>query len=264
VVGLEEPASPRCATLGGFSIHAEVGVPARDYRRLEKLCRYVGRPPLASGRLSLLGDGRLLYRLKRRWRDGTTHVVFEPMELLEKLAALVPPPRIHQVRYHGILGPAARRRASIVPNPPAPRPEKTRPIKKPNRPDPAAAIVPPDTTPPGKNLAWADLIRRVFAADALTCPHCGNAMRILAAIQTPQAIRDILDHLGLPSRPPPIAPARLPREDCPELKVMKPRCGSVVPGPGAALVRSQTFFEALGRSDCRDTALESRTLRKPA
>ena len=98
--------SPRCVTVGGLSVHAEVGVPARDRRRLQRLCRYTGRPPVATQRLSRLGEGRLLYRLKRRWRDGTTHVVLEPLELLEKLAALVPPPRIHQVRYHGILGPA--------------------------------------------------------------------------------------------------------------------------------------------------------------
>jgi hypothetical protein len=56
------------------------------------LCRYVARPALASQRLSRLPDGRLLYRLKHRWRDGTTGVVFTAGELLEKLAALVPPP----------------------------------------------------------------------------------------------------------------------------------------------------------------------------
>jgi putative transposase len=108
------PSSPRCVTVGGLSVHAEVGVPARDRRRLQRLCRYAGRPPLATLRLSRIADGRLLYRLKRRWRDGTTHVVFEPQELLEKLAALVPPPRVHQVRYHGILGPAACDRATCL------------------------------------------------------------------------------------------------------------------------------------------------------
>lgn len=60
-------------------------------------------------------DGRLLYRLKHRWRDGTTHVVFEPQELVEKLAALVPPPRFHLVRYHGILGPCASGWDRVVP-----------------------------------------------------------------------------------------------------------------------------------------------------
>lgn len=92
----------RCAMIDGVSLHANVAVPRGDRRRLEKLCRYIARPPVSTERLSQLPDGRLLYRLKRKWRDGTTHVVFEPLELLEKLAAIVPPPRIHMVRYHGV------------------------------------------------------------------------------------------------------------------------------------------------------------------
>jgi hypothetical protein len=100
--------------VGGVSLHAGVAVPARDRRRLERRCRYVARPPIASERLSAQDDGRLLYRLKRRWRDGTTHFVFEPVELVERIAALIPPPRAHQVRYHGELAPAARRRARVV------------------------------------------------------------------------------------------------------------------------------------------------------
>jgi hypothetical protein len=93
-------AGPRCAAISGFSVHANVCVPAHDRMRLERLARYAGRPPVATGRLSLLPDGRLLYRLKRRWRDGTSHVIFEPLELVEKLAALVPPPRFNLVRYY--------------------------------------------------------------------------------------------------------------------------------------------------------------------
>ena len=105
----------RCASVGGVSLHANVAVPARDRRRLERLCRYVARPPVATERLSRRADGTLLYRLKHRWRDGTTHVVFTPQELLEKLAALVPPPRFHMARYHGILGPCASERDRVVP-----------------------------------------------------------------------------------------------------------------------------------------------------
>jgi len=91
---------PRCAAIAGFSVHANVCIPARDRMRLERLARYAGRPPLATERLSLLPDGRLLYRLKHRWRDGTTHVIFEPLDLVAKLAALVPPPRFNLVRYY--------------------------------------------------------------------------------------------------------------------------------------------------------------------
>jgi len=65
---------PLCTSIDRVSLHANVSVPARDRRRLEKLCRYVARPPVATQRLSQLNDGRLLYKLKHRWRDGTTHV----------------------------------------------------------------------------------------------------------------------------------------------------------------------------------------------
>ena len=106
---------PRCVRHGGMSLHADVAVPEHDRRRLERLCRYVARPPLALDRLQELPDRRLSYRLKTPWHDGTTHVVMERRELLERLAPLIPPPRAHQVRYHGILAPCASGRDRIVP-----------------------------------------------------------------------------------------------------------------------------------------------------
>jgi hypothetical protein len=105
----------RCANVAGFSLHANVAVRAQDRRGLERLCRYMGRGPLASERLTRRRDGELAYRLKRPWSNSATHVIFDPLELLEKLAALVPPPRFHMVRYHGVLAPAAKWRSQIVP-----------------------------------------------------------------------------------------------------------------------------------------------------
>ena len=65
---------PCCAEVAGVSVHANVAVPGRDRERLERLCRYVARPPVATERLSLLADGRVAYSLRHRWRDGTTHL----------------------------------------------------------------------------------------------------------------------------------------------------------------------------------------------
>jgi hypothetical protein len=185
----------RCASVGGVSLHANVAVPARDRRRLERLARYVARSPVSTQRLSRLDDGRLLYRLKHRWRDGTTHVVFEPQELLEKLAALVPPPRFHLVRYHGILGPCAGERDRVVPGGQAAvGAAPSCDVLDPSLPEAAgsgASVRGPPTTglPPDssnsepveaapapllqsspeaprsdrpRRLAWADLLRRVF------------------------------------------------------------------------------------------------------
>ncbi len=89
-------------------------------RSFERLCRYAGRPPVAMDRLSMLPDGRFKYRLKRRWRDGTTHVIFEPLELIEKLAALVPAPQLNLVRYFGVLGASSGWRPMVIPSEPTP------------------------------------------------------------------------------------------------------------------------------------------------
>ena len=67
------------------------GSPPHDRVRLEQLGRYLLRPPLAQDRVRLRADGRVLIELKTAWRDGTSHLVFDPIEFLEKLAANHPP-----------------------------------------------------------------------------------------------------------------------------------------------------------------------------
>jgi hypothetical protein len=131
-------ASPHIPQHGGMSLHADVAVPARDRRRLKRLCRYVARPPLAHDRLEVRPDGRLALRLKTRWRDGTTHILMERNELLERLVPLIPPPRAHQVRYHGVLAPCASARDRIVlgPRPPLAAAEVQAPLPE-KQPDPA-------------------------------------------------------------------------------------------------------------------------------
>jgi hypothetical protein len=200
------PAGKCCAAVAGFSVHAGVCVPARDRMRLERLARYAGRPALAAERLSLLGDGRLLYRLKRRWRDGTTHMVYEPLEMIERLAALVPPPKFNRIRYSGVLAPTATFRPMVVP-----QPEISVPLRHAGCP---AAMPKTESGKAGeqrggraRNYAWAQLMARVFELDVLACPRCGGRMRMLAAIDSPDVIRKILSCLGIPTRPPPVASA---------------------------------------------------------
>jgi hypothetical protein len=105
---------PRQAHLDGFDLHANVWVPPHDRARLEHLCRYLLRPPLAQARLRLRADGRVTVKLKGAWRDGTTHLVFEPLEFLAKLAALTPRPEVNRLLYHGVLAPHARWRPPVV------------------------------------------------------------------------------------------------------------------------------------------------------
>ena len=96
---------PRQAQLDGFDLHANVWVPPNDRARLEQLCRYLLRPPLAQDRVRLRTDGRILVQLKTVWRDGTSHFLFEPIEFLEKLAAIIPRPGVNLLLYHGVLAP---------------------------------------------------------------------------------------------------------------------------------------------------------------
>jgi hypothetical protein len=180
--------------------------------------RYCARPPVAIERLEVLPDGRVLYRLKRAWRNGTTHVVFQPHELLEKLSALIPAPRAHVVRYSGVFAPAAAWRPLVVPD--AAAASEDEPARGPDegssgRADAlvmASVAAPPETsaTPSerhGRNYTWSELMKRVWELDVLECPRCHGRMRLLAAIHQPDATRGILECLGLPSRAPPIARA---------------------------------------------------------
>jgi hypothetical protein len=178
-------------------------------RSFENLCRYFGRPAVATERLSILPDGRVSYRLRHKWRDGTTHVLFEPLELVEKLAALVPPPRFNLVRYSGIFAPASRWRSQIVPF----DREESGSVHprgccgKKQKENPNGKNIHKTAKCHPRNYSWAELMKRVWDVDVLKCDHCGGRMRILCAINAPAAIAKILDCLGLPSKPPPIYPA---------------------------------------------------------
>jgi hypothetical protein len=110
----EPPGNKPVAQAAGFSLHA--GVAAADQRgTLERLCRYAARPAVAIERLSLTAQGHMRYALKTPYRDGTTHVIFEPLDFLARLAAPVPSPGVNLTRYHGVFAPNHRLRARIVP-----------------------------------------------------------------------------------------------------------------------------------------------------
>ena len=163
---------------------------------------------------------RLLYRLKRPWRDGTTHVVFQPQELLEKLAALVPAPRAHSVRYSGVFAPAAAWRPLVIPDAAATTAadddSAPEPVERCSGVTGASTMTPVAISPEApattserheRNYTWSELMKRVWGLDVLKCPRCHGPMRLLAAIHPPDATRRILECLGLPSRAPPIARA---------------------------------------------------------
>lgn len=91
------------AEVRGVSIHAQTAIDGRDRKRLERLCRYIARPPIAQDRLEQMPDGRLRYTMKEPWSDGTHALLFEPLDLIARLVARIPPPRFHIVRFAGVL-----------------------------------------------------------------------------------------------------------------------------------------------------------------
>ena len=113
----EKPTAALCADAHGFSLHAGVRCGEHHRKELERLCRYVTRPAIATERLKRDGAGNVVLQLKSAWRDGTTHIRMSPLEFMQRLAALVPRSRLHLIRFHGVLAPNAGLRAAIVPGP---------------------------------------------------------------------------------------------------------------------------------------------------
>ena len=135
-----------CADNNGFSLHAAVRCAADDRQALEQLCRYITRPALANERVQTNAAGQVVLKLKTPWRDGTTHLVMSPLEFMQRLAALVPRPRLHLIRFgiritslrevsgpplrvHGVLAPHAKLRAMVVPQEPEPLAQQAKPAE---------------------------------------------------------------------------------------------------------------------------------------
>jgi hypothetical protein len=185
----------RCVNKQGFSLHAEVRCAMNQGKKLEQLCRYITRPAIANERLKLNTTGDVVLRLKSPYQDGTTHIVMTPLEFMQRLAALVPRPRLNLIRFHGVLAPNAKLRPQIIPG----RPTHSNYTLD----DPGGE---PHQSVPAR-MSWARLLKRVFDIDIEHCPHCGGTLKIIAALEDPSVIARILAHLGLPTRAPPRTPA---------------------------------------------------------
>ncbi|MCU7850225.1 MAG: IS91 family transposase [Candidatus Thiodiazotropha sp. (ex Lucinoma kastoroae)] len=169
--------------VAGFSLHAGVAARADERKKLERLCRYISRPSVSEKRLLLTSNGNIGYQLKTPYRDGTTHVIFEPLDFIARLAALVPKPRVNLTRFHGVFAPNSKHRALVTPA------KRGRGNK--------ARVTDESPTPAQRraSMTWAQRLKRVFHIDIETCCECGGAVKVIACIEDPKVITKILDHL---------------------------------------------------------------------
>ena len=162
-----------CVSYAGFNIHANTVIEAEDRDRLEQMCRYIQRPVIAKDRLKKLEDGRFYYAFKRQWKSGARGIFFEGPDLLERLVALIPPPRKHQTRYHGVYAPHSRFQRAIK--------HMTTRFEQ-------ALSHQARQRRHVYWVLWAELLKRTFREDVERCPHCTSTLQRISLITTPEAI----------------------------------------------------------------------------
>jgi hypothetical protein len=111
--------------------------------------------------------------------------VLEPLDFIARLAALVPPPRMHLTRYHGVFAPHSRLRAAITPahrGKGGGKPQTQEGADKP-------------ATPRHVAMNWAQRLKRVFGIDIEACARCGGKLKVIASIEEPAVVAKILAHL---------------------------------------------------------------------
>ena len=178
-----EPFDDGVGKVAGFSLPAGVVARADERKKLERLCRYISRPAVSEKRLSLTRGGNIRYPLKTPYRDGTTHGIFEPLDFIAKLAALVPKPRVNLTRFHGVFAPNGKHRALVTP------------AKRGRSNQARVTDEPPTPAERRASMTWAQRLKRIFNLDIETCSACAGAMRVMACIEDPVVIKQILDHL---------------------------------------------------------------------
>jgi hypothetical protein len=220
----------------GFSVDAGVCIEAHDRAGLERLLRYCARPPFAMERLRKDGTA-LVYRCAKQRSEPTSdkrgakadELRLTPLELIDRIAALVPPPRTHRHRYFGVLAPNSPLRCAVTALAQGaaaqPATAQAEPAStgegalgvgnaRPTQAEPAQPVPVPPKRP--AHYLWAVLIARIYEVFPLLCPMCGGQMRLIAFVTEGMQIRKILNHIGVDSEPPHIAPARGPPlwDDC--------------------------------------------------
>lgn len=185
-----EDNDPYSANVDGFSLNARVWIWGKDKTKLEKLIRYMARGPIATERLTENFPNTLLYKMKTKWRDGTTHVCFSYLDFIARLVALIPPPKMNMIRYHGAFAPNSKDRQLVVPQ---------KKLAKPDSPDSStdhcAECTPVTQSERRERMRWADMLKRTFEVDVTICPDCKGRLEQIAVIKNKVVAAAILKSL---------------------------------------------------------------------
>ena len=162
---------------GGFSMHAGVRIKAKNREGREKLVAYASRPPFCENQLRVIDDERVRLHLRSKTKAGQTFVDFHPVQLLRRLAWLIPPPRKNATRYYGVFAPTHKLRKKVVPR----KVELT-------------VITGSDAAAPAPYRAqWAALLKRVYDVDSQLCPTCGEKLRPIGAVERHEDAKLLLE-----------------------------------------------------------------------
>ena len=169
----------------GFSIDDSVRIQADDTQALKRLARYMLRPPLSLERMRYEdGDDEVVYERKRSNGKPGAEERFDPLDFLARLIALIPQPKLHNIRYLGHYSNVSRGRS------------KTGKDQQPSEPKAPPDDGLSDAQRRARRKAWARLIKRIFEIDPLACVKCGGEMRIVSVILEHKVITKILGHLA--------------------------------------------------------------------
>ncbi len=178
---------PMTANNSGFSLNARVWIAAKKRKKLEHLIRYMARGPIAQERMSENQTNQILYKLKTPWRNGATHVSFSGLDFIARLVALIPPPRMNMIRYHGVFAPNFKNRNKIVP-------KKESSTHKNNKEPQAENVI--NKKIKVERLRWAEMLKKTFEIDVSICPKCNGRLEQIAVIKNIKVAATILKSLN--------------------------------------------------------------------
>lgn len=168
---LENP-DPTTANNSGYSLNARVWIAYNKRKKLEQAIRYMARGPIAQERMTETYNNLILYQLKTPWKNGITHFSYSELDFIARLVALIPPPKMNMIRYHGVFSPNFKHRNKIVPA------KKVVNVKNTEEKSKNASNSKVKT----ERLRWAEMLKKTFEIDFTICPKCNGRLEQIAVI----------------------------------------------------------------------------------